>query len=36
VSRDVVAAERDDDEALVLERFMQAWGAADRASLMSW
>jgi RNA polymerase sigma-70 factor, ECF subfamily len=33
VSRDVVVAETDDEEALVLERFMRAWDAADMASL---
>ena len=33
VSRDVVVAETDGEEALVLERFMRAWDDADMASL---
>jgi RNA polymerase sigma-70 factor (ECF subfamily) len=33
VSADVVVAEADEGEALVLERFMQAWEEADMASL---
>jgi len=32
-SPDVVVAETDEEEALVLERFMQAWDEADMASL---
>src|SRR5262245_46960113 len=33
VSPDVVVAETDDEEALLLERFMQAWDRADMTSL---
>jgi RNA polymerase sigma-70 factor (ECF subfamily) len=33
VSRDLVVADPDDEEALVLKRFMQAWDDADMASL---